>query len=179
MRITAGSFRGRSIHIPGIAGLRPTPAKVRQALFNILGDVTGWSILDLFSGSGLMALESLSRGAEQAVSIEQHHKAFELLQKVRHEWGLLERWQIMRGSLPAMLGKLEGQHFDLVFADPPYEKQVAEQVPAWLSRQDISCRHLIVEESARMRPCWPAGWTAMQSRRYGDTCLYFLAMEEK
>ncbi len=179
MRITAGSFRGRSIHIPNIAGLRPTPAKVRQALFNILGDVTGWSILDLFSGSGLMALESLSRGATRAVSIEQHHKAFELLQKVRHEWDLAERWQIMRGSLPALLGKLEGQCFDLVFADPPYERHVAEQLPSWLSRHAISCRHLVVEESARMRPRWPAGWTAVQSRRYGDTCLYFLVTEEK
>jgi len=178
MRITAGSFRGRNLHIPDIAGLRPTPARVRQALFNILGDVEGWSVLDLFSGSGMMALESLSRGARNAISIEQHHRAFECLQRIRHEWLLAARWRILRGSLPAMLSRVEGQHFDLVFADPPYERGMAEQIPAWLDAHHVSCRHLIIEESARMQPRWPAGWTAAQSRRYGDTCLYFLTMEE-
>ncbi len=179
MRITAGRFRGRNIHVPDIAGLRPTPAKVRQALFNILGDVGGWSVLDLFSGSGMMALEALSRGAVSATSIEQHHRAFERLQRIRHDWRLQACWRILHGSLPAMLTKLDGQHFDLAFADPPYEQGIAEQVPGWLDTHGISCRHLIVEESARMQLRWPAGWTATQSRRYGDTCLYFLAMEEK
>ncbi len=71
MRITAGAMRGRVITVPNVPGLRPTPSKVRQALFNILGSVDGFRILDLFAGSGIMALEALSRGAASATSIEQ------------------------------------------------------------------------------------------------------------
>lgn len=177
MRITAGSLRGRNIHVPDIAGLRPTPAKVRQALFNILGGIEGWQVLDLFAGSGLMALESISRGAETAISIEQHHKACDQLQKIRSEWQLEKSWRILPGDVLQSLSKLKDHRFDLIFADPPYEQGIAEQIPAWLEEHGISCRWLVVEEASRAEPIWPAGWTLMQSRRYGDTCLHFLTME--
>ena len=179
MRITAGSLRGRNIHAPDIAGLRPTPAKVRQALFNILGDIEGWKVLDLFTGSGLMALESLSRGAEMAISIEQHRKACDHLRKIQHEWQLEKSWRILPGEVEKALTKLADNCFDLVFADPPYERGIAEQIPAWLVQHRISCRWLVVEEASRASPIWPSGWTLMQSRRYGDTCLNFLVPEKQ
>jgi len=174
MRITAGTHRGRVLHVPDLPGLRPTPSRVREALFNILGDIDGWKVLDLFSGSGIMAIESLSRGAVSATSIEQHHKACHLMQDCRSQLEL-KNWDIIKGSLPAALNRVETGSFDLIFADPPYDQAIAEKIPAWLDEHGIRCRQLVIEESSRARPLWPEHWTLTRSRRYGDTCLHFLA----
>ena len=100
MRITAGEFRSRNIHVPDIVGLRPTASRAREAMFNILGDVEGWKMLDLFSGSGVMAVEALSRGAESVISIEQHPKACHAMRAVAEQLGIQHRWQILQASLP-------------------------------------------------------------------------------
>ena len=176
MRITAGALRGRRLPSPTRSDVRPTPSKVRQALFNILGDVDGWRMLDLFAGSGLMALEAISRGAA-AVSIEQAAKSCRAMQAIREDWGVDDRWRIVNGPLPAALSGLHGQRFDLVYADPPYRQGIAEKIPAWLDAQGIKARMLVIEEAAGAHPAWPEGWTPATSRRYGDTCLHFLAPE--
>ncbi len=176
MRITAGRLRGRTIQVPDIPGLRPTPAKVRQALFNILGPVTDYNVLDLYAGSGIMALEALSRGAAAAVSVELHRKAAQAMRRLQQKLGL-ESWRIMPMPVEAALKQLSGRHFDLVFADPPYAAGVAETIPALLDQADIGCELLIVEESVRENPCWPAGWRLVQERSYGDTSLHFLKRE--
>lgn len=178
MRITAGSLRGRQVKLPKVDGVRPTPAKVRQALFNILGDVTGWRVLDLFAGSGLMAMEAISRGAAQVVSIERNRRVCRHLQQVRKAWQLAERWQVMMGEVHGLLAQLAGAHFDLVFADPPYARGFAASIPARLDECGITCDVLVIEEAARAAPSWPPGWTAVTPRRYGDTCLYILHPEE-
>ena len=176
MRITAGTHRGRVLNVPDLPGLRPTPSRVREALFNILGDIEGWKVLDLFAGSGIMSIEALSRGAESATSIEQHHKACQQMQE--HGKHLdQESWQIMKGSLPSILNRIENSSYDLIFADPPYSQGIAEQIPQWLDKHSIICRQLVIEESSKAAPKWPEHWTLTQSRRYGDTCLHFLEPE--
>lgn len=178
MRITAGTLRGRRLPSPTHAAVRPTPSKVREALFNILGDIDGRRMLDLFAGSGLMALEAVSRGAA-AVSIEQAAVNCRAMQAVRADWGIGEdRWRIVAGSLPAALSALAGEAFDLVYADPPYRQGIAEKIPAWLDAHGIAAAQIVIEEAAGVQPAWPQGWTPAQSRRYGDTCLHFLAPEE-
>ena len=173
MRITAGTLRGRVLHVPDLPGLRPTPSRVREALFNILGDMDGWNILDLFAGSGIMAIEALSRGAASAISIEQHHQACQLMQNCTQQLDL-NGWQIIKGSLPATLSRVENQTFDLIFADPPYHQDMAVKIPLWLDEHGIHCQQLVIEESSRAKPVWPENWTLTQSRRYGDTTLHFL-----
>jgi 16S rRNA (guanine966-N2)-methyltransferase len=177
MRITAGSLRGRRLASPVQADVRPTPSKVREALFNILGDVDSWRVLDLFAGSGLMALEAISRGAA-ATSVEQHGANCRTMQAIRDDWRLNERWQIIAGHLPEALSVLDNQTFDLVFADPPYATGIAEQIPAWLDAHGIRSGRLVIEEAAHVTPRWPGGWTPGRSRRYGGTCLHFLAPED-
>jgi len=177
MRITGGDMRGRNVHVPDLPGLRPTPSRVREALFSILGDIEGFRVLDLFAGSGIMALESLSRGAAVAVSVEQHRRAVQHLRHTCTQLGLDERWQIVPLTVERALAGLAGETFDLVFADPPYARGFAEKLPAWLSMHRIDCRQLVIEESARVEPVWPAGWTCRRSRRYGDTTLHFLVSE--
>ncbi len=177
MRITAGTYRGRVLHVPDLPGLRPTPSRVREALFNILGDIETWKVLDLFAGTGIMSIEALSRGAASAMSIEQHHKACRLMQDCCRQLGL-ENLQIIKGSLPSALNRIEQNHFDLIFADPPYNQDIAAKIPLWLDEHGISCRQLVIEESAKAAPHWPENWTLTQSRRYGDTCLHFLEPEK-
>ncbi len=174
MRITAGAMRGRVITVPNVPGLRPTPSKVRQALFNILGSVDGFRILDLFAGSGIMALEALSRGAASATSIEQDRRAVKALQQSRDTLNMSDQWVIQTGSVEQGLARLAGKAFDLIFADPPYARGFTEVLPDLLTQYDIHCDQLVIEESARVKPVWPDGWVCRQSRRYGDTCLHFL-----
>lgn len=177
MRITAGRLRGRVLNVPDLPGLRPTPSRVREALFNILGDIDGWKMLDLFSGTGIMAIEALSRGAASASSIEQHSGACQLMQESRRQLNL-ESWDIIRGTLPAALNRLENSSFDLIFADPPYDRGIADKIPAWLDKNSIQYQYLVIEESSRANPVWPEGWMPSQSRRYGDTTLCFFTPEK-
>lgn len=179
MRITAGSLRGRNVTVPSIPGVRPTPSKVRQALFNIIGGVDGFRVLELFSGSGLMALEALSRGAASVVSLEKERRIVERLAAIRRDWKLEDQWELLCGDVQSELSRLGGRHFDLAFADPPYDTGISEQLPLWLDAADISCGQLIIEETSRTTPHWPEGWTERQVRRYGGTCLHFLGAEER
>jgi len=167
-------MRGRKVAVADLPGLRPTPAKVRQALFNIIGNLDGMSMLDLYAGSGIMAIEALSRGAESAISIERNYRAIQMLVRCRDTLALSECWQIIQSDVEQAVNNLAGSHFDLIFADPPYAKGASEQLPALLTRHRISCGQLIIEESAQVTPVWPTDWKCQQSRRYGDTCLHFL-----
>ncbi len=176
MRITAGEFRSRTLSVPNIDGLRPTSSRVREALFNILGDIEGWHILDLFSGSGIMAIEALSRGAEHAISIEQNRNACQYLRPLAKKFHIEQCWQIQQASLPKALDGMKNQRFDWIFADPPYDVGMAEQIPLWLQHANITTASLVIEESVRAKPQWPQGWKA-SNRRYGDTNLYFLEQE--
>ncbi|HXH71884.1 MAG TPA: 16S rRNA (guanine(966)-N(2))-methyltransferase RsmD [Mariprofundaceae bacterium] len=177
MRVTGGDLRGRIVPVPDLPGLRPTPSKVREALFNILGDIDGFRVLDLFSGSGIMAVESLSRGANSVVSVEQQRRAVAHLQQLCRALSLSQGWRILPLAVERALPGLAGESFDLVFADPPYAKGYAEKLPAWLSVHGVRVGQLVIEESAKVEPLWPAGWTCRQSRRYGDTTLHFLIPE--
>jgi len=178
MRITAGSMCGRTIQVPDVPGLRPTPSKVRQALFNILGSVDEFRVLDLFAGSGIIALEALSRGAKSILSIEQHHRAVRSINQARDRLALTDRWQIKSASVETALAALTGASFELIFADPPYAQGYAEQLPDLLTQHAIDCDQLVIEESARIQPDWPEDWICQQSRRYGDTCLHFLLRQQ-
>jgi len=132
-------------------------------------------MLDLFSGSGIMALETLSRGAATAVSIEQNRRATQSMHQLRTTLNLTEEaWQIWPIHVEQGLINLAGQAFDLVFADPPYEKGFSSKLPALLNRHGIHCETLVIEESARIQIKWPQSWRCQQSRRYGDTILHFL-----
>jgi len=136
-------------------------------------------VLDLFAGSGLMALETISRGAASVISVESNRRVIRHQQGVREQWALEDCWQLLCGDVRATLPRLAGQHFDLVFADPPYAQGISECLPRWLDESRVSCAQLVIEESARVDPQWSPNWTELQSRRYGDTCLHFLEHQIK
>jgi len=168
-------MRGRTMDVPDIQGLRPTSSRVREALFNILGDVSGYAVLDLFAGSGVMGLEALSRGASSLHSIESERKACLAMQGIQSSWNI-DHWTISSGKLPASLPS-ERSHFDLIFADPPYEQGLSVQIPTWLRKHNISYEHLVVEESSRAKLTWKGDFMPVSQRKYGESTLYFFAPE--
>jgi 16S rRNA (guanine966-N2)-methyltransferase len=122
VRIIGGQFRRRILHFPDSEGLRPTPDRVRETLFNWLGqDLAGQRCLDLFAGSGALGFEAVSRGAAQVVMVEQAPKVLSALREnaeMLHNPGALA---IMRGDALQYLSSTKSK-FDLIFLDPPFKK---------------------------------------------------------
>lgn len=135
IRLTGGTFRGRSIQTPHHQQTRPTQAKLRQALFNSLqAHVSGARVLDLFAGSGSLGFEALSRGAEEAVFVEVSKPTAKLIQKNSELLAVQSQTKIVSESVDSVLPKLKSYFpFDLVVADPPYfegwEKKLLDQWP--------------------------------------------------
>jgi 16S rRNA (guanine966-N2)-methyltransferase len=135
VRVIAGSAKGRRLATIGTLALRPTADRVREALFNILGmRVDGAAFLDLFAGSGAVGLEALSRGARRAMFVEIHPPACRLIAKNLRLCGLHERAAVwcedVLDVLPSL--KTQGQAFDVIFLDPPYQARLVEDALSWL-----------------------------------------------
>ncbi len=166
MRITGGDLRSRVVpgRIP--PGVRPTSSKVREALFNMLGqDLTGFSVLDVFGGSGLMSFEALSRGAERATLVEKNAKTAAFVRRAARSLGLADRLEIRVGAAPVAIG--EGS-WDLVLLDPPY----GESVAAVLASLEGRVRWRLVLEHRRDEESPGAGGLELLERRvYGRTGL--------
>lgn len=170
MRVIAGEFGGRRLASARAAGLRPTADRVREALFSILGgSVEDARVLDLYAGTGALALEALSRGARSAMCVERSAGALRALERNVRELGLGQRVTIERGDALAYARRLRGEtdRFDLVFCDPPYADElgpILEDVvgESWWTTAAV------LEHVASRLPAAPAGRHA-DTRRYGDT----------
>ena len=128
MRVVAGKFRGRRIAALHGMKLRPTSDRLRETLFNILGPIVKDSVfLDLYAGTGAVGIEALSRGARQAIFVEFHAAAVELIRKNLKSLGIAAGAEIVSMDAARALERLESRrsHVDLVFLDPPYEQGYA------------------------------------------------------
>lgn len=171
MRIVAGAWGGRRIAAPAGRDTRPTSDRVREALFSILGPLDGLRVLDLFAGSGALALEALSRGAARAVLVERDPAALRAIRANVEALGAPA--EIRRRDARAALGQAReaGETYDLVFLDPPYRRaaalaaELADVLPAVLAP---GAR--VVCESDRRAPL-ELGLPVRDERRYGDTLL--------
>ncbi len=123
MRIISGSLRGRRLHAPPEGAVRPTPDRVRESVFNILGQrLDDMAFLDLYAGSGAVGLEAVSRGARRVVLVESNPEACDVIRRNIARLGCEDRATLLSRSVDLALGPLErgGEVFDVVFADPPY-----------------------------------------------------------
>ncbi len=119
VRIIGGKFRGSKIPVPSISGLRPTPNRIRETLFNWLADeCRAAKVLDCFSGSGALGFEAISRGADSVTLIEQDRKAWQNLQQQIERLGT-DNVELLIGDALALIPDL-GEPYTLVFIDPPY-----------------------------------------------------------
>ena len=121
IRIIAGQWRRTPIKVLDKPGLRPTPDRVRETLFNWLGqDLSGWRCLDAFAGTGALGLEAASRGAAQVIALEHDAELVRLLQQ-QAERLKADRVQVQRCDAVAAMQGLTAGAFDLVFLDPPFD----------------------------------------------------------
>ena len=183
MRIVGGELRGRRLVAPRGRALRPTAERVRESLFDVLAhglgrgaDLDGGRVVDVFAGVGALGFEALSRGAAHACFIERDGEALAHLRRNAERLGLAERITLVRrdakriGPAPAPCA--------CAFLDPPYRSGLA--APAlvrlaaggWLEDGALA----VIEHAASEAPTPPAGFTILDTRRYGATALVFLEL---
>jgi 16S rRNA (guanine966-N2)-methyltransferase len=186
MRIIGGEAGGRIIPSPKGSGVRPTPDMIREALFNVLEPVGGTVFLDLFAGTGSVGIEALSRGAQKVVFVEKNkHMAIQIKSHIQ-ALNYKDRADVMafdasRGI--SMLSKAKNT-FDIVFADPPYEKDlVSKTMQHCLDNGLIADEGLMVLQHSIREPVFMEYFGdsvhLIQERRYGDTLISFLNIQNK
>ena len=171
MRIIAGKHRGRVLAEFRGMEIRPTSARVKESLFQIIGDrLAGARVLDLFCGSGALGLESLSRGAKEAVFNDVSRESLAVLKK--NLAALREEGQVMQSDYAACLMRMRGK-FDIIFCDPPYKMDCREDVLARIAAHDrLAAGGVVIWESEREEEA-PAGWRRSDLRSYGRTKIAF------
>lgn len=182
-RIIAGVAKGRRLAVPK-AGVRPSSSRVREAMFNSLtGLIEDWAderVLDLFAGSGALGLEALSRGAQESVFIENDRRTVTSLRSNVASVGLGGEILIADAlNLPPSRAESDAS---LVLADPPYDlnpQHLRKALVGWLSGGWIAPRAIIVLEGPAKWTGWewPAGIEEIQSRRYGDSRIWYGSAE--
>jgi 16S rRNA (guanine966-N2)-methyltransferase len=179
LRVIAGTHRGRPLRAPQGLETRPTSGRVREALFNILGDVAELEVLDLYAGSGALGIEALSRGARRAVFVESRRPALTCLRRNLSDLGLDDRSLVLPIRVEQARAQLTGQgRFDLVLCDPPWAKlaNAIEELDGWVLGECLAPGgRLVLEHPERETPGNIAGVSATDRRTWGDTgiSIYF------
>ena len=182
VRINAGTWRSRLIKFPDAEGLRPTPERVRQTLFNWLGqDLSGLRCLDLFAGTGVMGFEALSRGASAVTMVEKASAACAALYANKTMLNAAAANIVQQDALQFLAQN--SQQYQLIFLDPPYNKAWLAQVMPLLA----SCLHadgrLYVEaefalDEAQQGDSQPylAGWQVLKQSKAGNVFYHLLKL---
>ncbi len=164
VRIIAGKWRSRILRFPDSASIRPTPDRVRETLFNWLGQrLDGLACLDLFAGSGALGFEALSRGAARVVMVEASREIARSLAENARELGAGDI-EIVPGDALAYLARAT-QAFDVVFVDPPYDSGLVARSLERLSGRMKPEGRVYVESAAPVTP--PAPWRVVREDRAG------------
>jgi 16S rRNA (guanine966-N2)-methyltransferase len=176
MRVIGGTLGGRSLVAPRGRRTRPTPERVREALFSILGDVEGLRVLDLFAGSGALGLEALSRGAAEVTFVDVARAAIDAI--LRNLAALEIHAEVRRQTAAGFLqqARAERREYDLVFLDPPYGEAVrlvTELSAALVPVLALGAR--VVVESDRRTQTALDPLSCLDERRYGDTLIRIYA----
>ena len=172
VRIVGGELRRRVLRFPDSEGLRPTPDRVRETLFNWLGqELDGWHCLDLFAGSGALGFEAASRGAARVVMVEQAPKVLAALHE-NHE--LLHKpacVEIVRGDALQYLASTKSK-FDLIFLDPPYKKGWIDRLAPLLANALNEDAAIYVEAEAPFATL--GDWHTVRQGKAGEVHFHLL-----
>jgi 16S rRNA (guanine966-N2)-methyltransferase len=181
MRVVGGSLRGRTLAAPRSQAIRPTADRLRESLFNILvhaydDAIGGARVLDLFAGTGALGIEALSRGAAFTLFVDDGAEARALIRENVATLGLGGTTRIFRRDATKLGPAHPIEPFSLVFLDPPYGKNLAEQALAsahaggWLTPNAL----IVVEEAKKSAFTTPQGFAEIERRAYDDTEFVFL-----
>ncbi len=183
MRVIGGAARGRRLKVPKGRAVRPTAARVKESLFNILPhDFSGLRVLDLFAGSGNVSIEALSRGAAKAVLIDESPRSAAVIRDNLNRLGLSESAQVWTAPVFRSLRKLAklADTFDLIFLDPPYDRELVGATLRTIGQCHLlsGTGRVVAEHSAREAVRSQYGELVLnEQRRYGDTLLSFFKRE--
>ena len=175
MRIIGGAWRSRLVNFAPRQDLRPTPDRVRETLFNWLGqDLTGKSCLDLFAGSGALGFEAASRGARRVVMVERDPATFRVLAASRAALDAAAV-ELKRADALEFL-RDDGGVYDVVFLDPPFKADYWPRLVPLLPRH-LAPGALVYHEGAA-RPALPPGWAVHREGRAGQVAYQLLKWAE-
>jgi 16S rRNA (guanine(966)-N(2))-methyltransferase RsmD len=186
MRIIGGQAKGRRIAVPPGYAVRPTSDRIKEALFNILGPVEGQKFLDLYAGTGNVGMEALSRGADAVVFVEKISVLVTSLKRNLEQFGFQGRYRIFRMEVEKAFAHLAegGMCFDLIFADPPYRKGLVDRTiglikdyPSILRKDGMLVLQHAANETIEIKE--DMAMDVVDVRRYGDTLLTFLNIQNK
>ena len=179
MRIVAGKFKGRELQGPTSLATRPTSDRVRESLFNILAhgidgfDIEGSRVMDLFAGTGALGLEALSRGAKFCQFVEESSEARSVIRNNADSFGAIGLCKIWRRDATDLGSCAPQSPFELIFADPPYNKGLGEKALVsvmagqWLAPRGI----IVLEELAKVQVPVVDGLALVDERTYGETVI--------
>jgi 16S rRNA (guanine966-N2)-methyltransferase len=176
MRIIGGRLKGRALKGPGSDAIRPTSDRLRETIFNILAHsydnpVEGAFVIDLYAGTGAMAIEALSRGAVFALMADSSAQACAIIRANTAALNLGGAARILKRDARKLGQAPEDERFSLAFLDPPYSRGfalptlVALRDGGWLAKDAL----VIIEESAKATVDLPEGFVLRETRRLGDT----------
>ena len=179
MRIIAGEMRGRQVKAVEGMQTRPTSDKVKGAIFSVLGDkVLDARVLDLFAGTGNLAIEALSRGSCEAVLVEKSFEAHQVILKNLDQIGVSQKTNLFLMDAFKYIDRYPNEVFDLIFLDPPYRKELVLKVLLTLKKYSyLTPDGVIVAETADDEELsndtiYP--FEVRKSREYGDTKVWYL-----
>ncbi|KAB2954455.1 16S rRNA (guanine(966)-N(2))-methyltransferase RsmD [Heliorestis acidaminivorans] len=186
MRVIAGQAGGRRLFAVKGLNTRPTADRVKEAMFNVLAHrVQSAQCLDLFAGTGSLGLEALSRGAQSVLWVEKDRRAYQVIQKNIENLGMHNKGKILQQDVFQVCKRLlqEGEKFDLIFADPPYHREILPLLLQSLNEKPglLTEKGTIILESHRDEKV-PNKVGRLEKRRedaYGDTVLHYYQWEEK
>ena len=171
MRVISGTAGGRQLKSPSGDAVRPTADHVKEALFNMLQfDLEGRRVLDLFGGSGQLGIEALSRGAREAVFIDQNKNSVALIRENLKRCGM--NAQVLQTDALSYLSR--GEKFDIIFVDPPYDEGLYEPVLSRINAVDnLNEGGIIICESRAdaVLPDMLSPYRLLRRRRYGSMAL--------
>jgi 16S rRNA (guanine966-N2)-methyltransferase len=185
LRITGGCLKGRNIALLKDGNARYTSSKVREAIFNIIGDVGGCKILDLFSGSGSFTIEALSRGSAFVTSVEKDGDMAAVLQKNLSDLSIDKDCLVLNMDIIYAIPFLykKGYNYDIIFMDPPYKKGHIEETMLLLKNNIVYNKDTIfIVEYSKREEIGLTFWSSLQeitTRGYGDTKISIFRAGEK
>ena len=179
MRIIGGNAKGRRLKVPKGQAVRPTSDRVKEALFDILPhDLSGIRLLDLFAGTGNVSIEAISRGAAEVILIDSSEKSGKVIRENLRSVGFTDHANVRITPVSRALRLLtrRGESFDIIFLDPPYQRNWVKACLEAIARGNLlrASGIVVVEHSAREQPKAEYGSLVLKDqRKYGDTWLSF------
>ena len=182
MRVISGLAKGRRLFSPDTLKVRPATDKVKEAIFNILGNLEEVQVLDLFAGTGSVGIEALSRGAKYCTFVEADRKIAAYIEKNLEHCQLKEKSLVLKMKVQQAIPFLEKKErkFDLFFIDPPYDQHLLNPTLKLISNSLLLNSHslLVCEHSGRELPQVQEKLEINDQRQYGQTFITFLGIKK-